>query len=107
MRRIIFRNAFGERGRRQLYSTLSIIAFNVVLTFTASGIDIWGHVGGLLAGIVLGWSLTPRYALTATEKGSLLVDLNHPRRWGTVVAGATLVLVIGAWLTIAVQAGGA
>ncbi len=98
-----YRNAFGERGRRQFYGTLVVIAINMVLTFTASGIDMWGHIGGLFAGIVLGWSLTPRYALTETQSGSALVDLNHPGRWGIVVAGATAVLVISTWLTIAAQ----
>jgi rhomboid protease GluP len=99
-----YRNAFGERGRRQLYSTLSVIAFNMVLTFTASGIDIWGHVGGLVVGTILGWSLTPRYALAQTKEGTRLTDLNHPGRWGVTVAGAVVVLVISTWLTIAVQA---
>ena len=49
-----YRNAFGDRGRRQLYGTMLVIAFNTVLTLTATGIDIWGHIGGLGAGAVLG-----------------------------------------------------
>ena len=92
--------------KRQLYSTLSVIAFNMVLTFAASGVDIWGHIGGLIAGAVLGWSLTPRYVLTRTEHGSLLVDRNHPGRWGVLVAGAVVLLIATTWLTIVVQTTG-
>lgn len=101
-----YRNAFGERGRRQLYSTLTVIVLNMVLTFSAPGIDIWGHVGGLLVGAVLGWGLTPRYALAHTEGGSVIVDLNRPRRWALTVAGAIAVLIVGTVLTIVVQTAG-
>lgn len=102
----LYRDAFGERGRRQLYSTLTIIAFNLVLTFTASGIDIWGHVGGLAVGAILGWSLTPRYALAKDESGSMLVDRNGPSQWGVTVVGAVIILIVSTWLTITVQATG-
>ena len=102
----LYRNAFGERGRRQLNSTLTVIAFNLVLTFTASGIDIWGHVGGLAVGAILGWSLTPRYVRTKTEQGSMLIDHNGPSRWGVTVAGAVIILIVSTWLTITVQATG-
>ena len=98
-----YRNAFGQRGRRQLYSTLSIIAFNLVLTFSGPNIDMWGHIGGLLAGGVLGWSLTPRYALAVTETGQELIDLNHARKWGMTVLGAIAVLIVSTGLTIIVQ----
>jgi rhomboid protease GluP len=98
-----YRNAFGQRGRRQLYSTLSVIAFNLVLTFTAPSIDIWGHVGGLVAGVILGWSLTPRYALLRTAQGATLVDRNSLQRWGKIALAAVVLLVISTWLTIATQ----
>jgi len=99
-----YRNAFGERGRRQLQGTLLVIAFNLVLTFSASRIDVWGHIGGLAAGAVLGWYLTPRYALAVAGDGSArLVDRNDARHWGMPVVAATVLLVVGTWLAIAVQ----
>ena len=101
-----YRNAFGDRGRRQLYSTILVIAFNMVLTLTAQGIDVWGHIGGLATGGILGWSLTPQYALTRTDHGGvMLVDRNHAGRWGRTVIGAVAVLIASTWLTIVVQAG--
>jgi rhomboid protease GluP len=99
-----YRNAFGQRGRRQFYSTLSVIAFNLVLTFTTPNIDIWGHIGGLLAGAALGWGLAPRYAMQVTETGPTLIDRNLPRRWSLVVLGALLFLMISTWLAITIQA---
>jgi len=101
-----YRNAFGERGRRQFYSTLSVIAFNLVLTFSASNIDIWGHIGGLLAGAVLGWALMPQYALVESKGGQQLIDRNHPRRWGMTVLGATGVLIVSTLITLTVQMAG-
>lgn len=102
-----YRNAFGERGRRQLYSTLMVIAFNMVLTFSAGRIDVWGHIGGLVAGAALGWALTPHYALAATRDGDLrLIDRNHAKRWGLSVAGATVLLIVSTCLAIAAQSSG-
>jgi rhomboid protease GluP len=102
-----YRNAFGERGRRQLQSTLLVIAFNLVLTFSASRIDVWGHIGGLTAGAVLGWYLTPRYALAVSGDGSpRLVDQNGATRWSMPVLAATVLLIVGTWLAIAVQTPG-
>ncbi|MFN2133547.1 MAG: rhomboid family intramembrane serine protease [Anaerolineae bacterium] len=99
-----YRNAFGERGRRQLQGTLLVIAFNLVLTFSASRIDVWGHIGGLAAGAMLGWYLTPRYALAIAGDGSAsLVDRNDARHWSMPVVAATVLLIIGTWLAIAVQ----
>jgi len=99
-----YRNTFGQRGRRQFYSTISVIAFNLVLTFTTPNIDIWGHIGGLLAGAVLGWGLTPRYAVTMTEAGPRLIDLNHPRQWGAMVLGAVILLAVSTCVAISLQA---
>jgi rhomboid protease GluP len=101
-----YRNAFGQRGQRRFYSTLSVIAFNLILTLTTPNIDIWGHIGGLLAGAALGWGLTPRYAVTMTETGTRVIDLNHPRRWGVTVLGATFLLAVGTWLAISLRAAG-
>jgi rhomboid protease GluP len=99
-----YRNAFGERGRRQLQGTLLVIAFNLVLTFSASRIDVWGHIGGLTAGAVLGWYLAPRYALAMAGDGSArLVDRNDAQRWRLPVVAATVLLVVGTWLAVAVQ----
>ena len=55
-----YRNAFGRRGQQRLYNILIVIGYNLAFTFVASNIDVWGHLGGLVAGAVLSWWLMPR-----------------------------------------------
>ena len=45
---------FGERAKRSLNSIVRIALINIVIGFTP-GIDNWGHMGGLLAGVIVGW----------------------------------------------------
>ena len=99
-----YRNAFGARGRRQFYNLLVVIAYNLVFTFTASNIDVWGHIGGLVAGVVLGWGLMPRYAVSVTERGPRVTDQNPTGRWVSWVLAAAAALVLSTWAVIAIQA---
>jgi rhomboid protease GluP len=99
-----YRRAFGRGGQQRLYNILVVIGYNLAFTFVASNIDVWGHLGGLLAGITLGWWLMPQYAVSVTEAGPRVLDLNRPRRWGTAVLGAIVLLVLGALAAIAVRA---
>jgi membrane associated rhomboid family serine protease len=101
-----YRNAFGRRGRQQLYNLLIVVGYNIVFTFAVPNIDVWGHVGGLLAGSILGWRLIPRYAVAMSKGGPIVVDQNQPTRWGPVALGALFLLVLGAGLAIAWQARG-
>jgi rhomboid protease GluP len=101
-----YRNALGRHGQQRFYNILIVIGYNLAFTFTAPNIDIWGHLGGLLTGAALGWALVPRYAVMLTPQGPHMVDLNSPRRWGKIVLAATLVLVVCAWMAIALQAAG-
>jgi membrane associated rhomboid family serine protease len=54
-----------RRLRADTASILVILGINLVITFTLAGIDKWGHVGGLAAGLILGAVfayIPPRYA---------------------------------------------
>jgi rhomboid protease GluP len=102
-----YRNAFGRRGRQQLYNLLVVVGYNIVFTFSVPNIDVWGHIGGLLAGSLLGWGMMPRYAVAMSYGGPIVVDQNRPARWGPVALGALFMLVLGAGLAIAWQARGA
>lgn len=95
-----YRDQFGSQGRRVFQNTLSVIFFNLVMTFTVPGIDIWGHMGGLVAGTIMGWYLMPRYAAVVTEEGPRLVDRSRSERYGFVVLVAFVLLVVGSALTI-------
>lgn len=99
-----YRHAFGRGGQQRLYNILIVIGYNLAFTFVASNIDVWGHLGGLVAGVALGWWLMPRYVVAMTETERRLIDVNHPRRWGTAVLGALVLLAIGTLVAISLRA---
>lgn len=93
------RDTLGRQGQQALINILMVILFNLGLTFTVPGIDVWGHLGGLASGLILGWLLRPEYETELTTAGTLhLVDRNSLQRqaWPVLLFG--LVLVGGAML---------
>jgi rhomboid protease GluP len=84
------RKLFGEMGRRRLVDIISIAAINLIFGFSVSGIDNWGHVGGLAGGAVLAWLLGPVYTVqidSATQE-TQVVDASplNGQRWLAVLA---------------------
>jgi rhomboid protease GluP len=110
-----YRDRLGGAGRRSLASILMIVGLNLVMGFAAPGIDNLGHIGGLIAGLGLGWAYCPRYAvprfplahpqamspgLLAEEPLRAVDRVPATRIWaGTLVAVVVLVVavVLGAW----------
>jgi rhomboid protease GluP len=99
-----YRNAFGHRGQQRLYNILIVIGYNLALTFVAPSIDVWGHLGGLVAGALLSWWLVPRYGITHAEHGPKLVDTNKPRQWITALIVALVCLAACALLAVSLRA---
>jgi rhomboid protease GluP len=95
-----YRDAFGWRGRRQFYNTLSVIATNLILTFAVAGIDIWGHIGGLVSGAALAWNIMPRYQVVMADHGPSIVDHRTLKQWGITVLAAVILLALSTWLAI-------
>lgn len=87
--------AFGEYGRRGLANLLGVIALNLLITVTVPFIDLWGHAGGLLGGLALGWALAPVYRVDRDELWGMprVVDAGSARARVLVTAAVTLVLV--------------
>jgi rhomboid protease GluP len=90
------RAAFGEPGRRRLIHLVSIVGINLVIGFTVTGVDNWAHIGGLAAGFLIGWALSPEYEVVpaSPSQPARVVDRNSlARRWW--VLPVALLLTVG------------
>ncbi len=92
---LTYREQFGDWGRKQLTNMLVVAGYNLVIGMTLGGIDNLGHIGGLVAGLALGWGFCPRYRVL--EPGMLggpftLVDAYSRRRALLTVIGVAVLL---------------
>jgi rhomboid protease GluP len=79
------RQVLGEAGRAQVQSMATIAVINLVIGFSAPGIiDNWGHMGGLVAGTLVGAALAPRFRLDPLLFPPVIVRRYPP--WGWLAA---------------------
>lgn len=57
------RELFGAGARRALQNVITLAAINLLMGLSP-GIDNWGHLGGLVAGLIFTWFGGPKLALT-------------------------------------------
>jgi rhomboid protease GluP len=63
---------------RAIQSILTVIVINLLIGLTP-GIDNWAHLGGLVGGVLLGWLITPRFAVKQSVPGeAMIVDQREP-----------------------------
>ena len=96
---VVQREVFGRLGQRELTSILFLAAMNLLYGFTTPGVDNWAHIGGFVAGFVLGLLLSPRYklAMSGARDASIAIERSSGRKW--LVVPAVLALVaFGAYL---------
>jgi len=102
---LINRRLFGEMGRRSLTTIIAIVAINVVFGLVARGVDNWAHLGGFVAGLVLGWWLGPRPRVYlsvgpdgAERRGMTTILFRATNvRWVLGIAVAVLLAVLSVW----------
>ncbi len=68
------RETLGAQGRQHLQSLAFMIGINLFLGVSLPGIDNYGHIGGLVAGFVLGFLVSPTYAVESDYE-----NLQYPR----------------------------
>jgi rhomboid protease GluP len=68
------RKLLGGQINRSLMNLLYIAGVNLMIGFTTSGVDNWGHVGGLLGGLIFAWFGGPRWKVEGFYPSVKLVD---------------------------------
>lgn len=90
------RGLLGSQFSRAIGNVLFIVAVNLVMGLTP-GIDNWGHVGGLLGGLVFTWFAGPVWEVRPApppQGGMVLVDRREARE--VLTGAATVILIFGA-----------
>ncbi len=91
------RSLLGNRATRSLMNLLYIAGINLFIGFTTTGVDNWGHIGGLLGGILFAWFGGPRWKLEGFYPSVKLID---EREGHGALAGTVSVLLFFIPLTI-------
>ncbi len=86
------RSVMGEAANTPLQSLISLIVINLFIGFTNPIIDNYGHIGGLLAGLLVGWLLAPRLSIQEAFGLPVIEARYLPYGWAAT-AGVAVVLV--------------
>jgi membrane associated rhomboid family serine protease len=94
------RDIFGRRGQRSLINVIVVIIYNLALSVMVPGIDVYGHGGGLIGGLIVGGVLCPQYGFVSDVIGvAKAVDRNSLERqvWRLilVIIGLAAGVVVG------------
>jgi rhomboid protease GluP len=85
------RKLLAGRFRSAIGNVIFIIAINLFLVGSLPGIDNWGHIGGLLGGLIFAWFAGPVWEIEGIQPMLQLVDKRSSRE---VIIGAATVLII-------------
>ncbi len=85
------RTLFGKQFGPAITNVVVVVLANLYLGLTSPGIDNWGHVGGLLGGLLFAWFAAPRWEVQGTYPDLHLADRREPRE---ILTGTALVVLI-------------
>ncbi len=91
------RQLFGNQFRGAIGNVIFVVAINLFLGAVTPGIDNWGHVGGLLGGLIFAWFASPKWEVQGMMPSLHLADQREPR---DIITGTALVLLIFGALTV-------
>lgn len=96
------RELLGGRGRRGLINIIVIAGINLLIGMSP-GIDNWGHIGGLVGGVLFGWFGGPKLTL---QRDLYSVRIEDERQASDALRAGLLVgLVFGGLLLAAILMG--
>jgi rhomboid protease GluP len=84
------RPLLGNRAGRAIMNILYLVAINLFIGFSTSGTDNFGHLGGILGGVLFTWFGGPRWKLEGFSPSVRLVD---EREGHGALAGTVAVLL--------------
>jgi rhomboid protease GluP len=93
------RGLFGSMTRQALQSVIMIAGINLLFGFVSTGIDNWGHIGGLVGGLIFAWLGGPILAPDGGFPYAKLVDqreINDVLLATAVTGGFFILLATGA-----------
>lgn len=85
------RKHFAGRFRSAIGNIIFIAAINLFVIGSLPGIDNWGHIGGLLGGLIFSWFAGPVWEVDGISPNLHFVDQRSTRE---VLIGAVLVILI-------------
>jgi rhomboid protease GluP len=95
------RKLFGKSYSRAIGNIIFVVAVNLFLGLTP-GIDNWGHVGGLLGGLIFAWIAGPVWEVQGLVPSLYIADKREPRNVLTAVAVVLLIFgALAAWGMVA------
>jgi len=87
------RKMFAGRFRSAIGNIIFIAAVNLFIIGSLPNIDNWGHIGGLLGGLMFTSFAGPLWELEGIQPAYHLVDRRSPRE--VIIGAATVVLIFG------------
>lgn len=93
------RELLGQSGRAMIQNIVAIGCINLLIGFSSPGvIDNFGHLGGLLAGLIAAFALAPRFALDLGGYQPTLIRRYPPWGWGAAAALGVFLVALAALL---------
>jgi rhomboid protease GluP len=87
------RKLFGTETKNAINNVVMTVIINLLIGFTSGGIiDNWGHIGGLLGGLIFTWFSGPLWEVEGIYPLLRLVDRRSEPR--DMIMGAAVVLLI-------------
>ncbi|MBC3179236.1 rhomboid family intramembrane serine protease [Corynebacterium lujinxingii] len=81
--------AVAYRRSTDLKAPLTLVAVNVVYSLISESVSLWGHMGGLVVGLVMAWPLTSSSMRTRWIAAWAALVLAVPVIWGLTIPSTT------------------